>query len=493
VSPAVGGERLRAWLLADPPARDVIVARQRAVQEIAPHSDLLETCAVAGAAAGGVARRTVDAFLEWATAIVPPPRAGLLAYVAPVLTIAGVAAWLRGVPATVALGPVLFVNTSVALALQGRLRGVLAGVTDLPALLGPALALLDRWATEPLETPAWRDVQARLAAGGGSRALGRLRRVLTWSETRYSPMLHWALNATMAWDAHVLRALEGWRHACGPAVPGWLDALADAEALTALATLAHDNPAWLLPTLTDGADADGAALAATALAHPLLAPTAAVGNDARLAGPGSLLVISGSNMAGKTTLLRALGVNVVLAQAGGPVCATAMRWRPLRVRTSIHVRDALDEGVSLFLAELRRLKAIVDVADGARADDGAPVLALLDEVLHGTNSRDRRAATRAILARLHAAGAVTVITTHDLELADEPALAPTTAHLHFREQYLTGADGPTMRFDYVAREGKAVSTNAMALLAALGLGAPPPGLGASPPGPGAPPPGLGAP
>jgi DNA mismatch repair ATPase MutS len=106
------------------------------------------------------------------------------------------------------------------------------------------------------------------------------------------------------------------------------------------------------------------------------------------------------------------------------------------------------------------------------------VLALLDEVLHGTNSRDRRAATRAILARLHAAGAVTVITTHDLELADEPALAPTTAHLHFRERYLAGPDGPTMRFDYVAREGKAVSTNAMALLAALGLGAPPSGLGA---------------
>jgi DNA mismatch repair ATPase MutS len=172
-------------------------------------------------------------------------------------------------------------------------------------------------------------------------------------------------------------------------------------------------------------------------------------------------------MAGKTTLLRAVGANVLLAQAGAPVCAAAMRWRRARVRTSVHVHDALEAGVSLFLAELRRLKEVVDDA-GAPA--GAPVLFLLDEVLHGTNSRDRREATRAVLARLAARGAVGVVTTHDLELADDPALAPATTHLHFRERYAAGADGPRMTFDYVARPGRATTTNALALLAALGLG-----------------------
>jgi DNA mismatch repair ATPase MutS len=189
----------------------------------------------------------------------------------------------------------------------------------------------------------------------------------------------------------------------------------------------------------------------------------------RLGPGGSLLLVTGSNMAGKTTLLRAVGVNVLLAQAGGPVCAASLRWRRARVRTSIHVQDALGEGVSLYLAELRRLKAVVDAA--ALPGHAEPVLYLLDEVLHGTNSADRRTATRAVLARLSAAGAVGVVTTHDLELADEPALARATELLHFRERYEpgSGASGPRMTFDYVARPGKATSANALALLGLLGL------------------------
>jgi hypothetical protein len=390
---------------------------------------------------------------------------GALAIVGPLLTAAGVIAWLTdALPPSIALGPGVLLNATAALVTQRRLRATLAGVADLPTLLGPVLALIDRWEMEPLQAAVWQDVRTRLRAGGGRAALGRLRHLLAWAEIRYSPMVHWVANALFAVDVHVLRGLDAWRRASGAGAHAWLDALADAEALTALATLAHDNPTWTMPVPVES---PAPALEATRLGHPLLPPNAVVGNDARLEGPGSVLVVTGSNMAGKTTLLRALGVNVILAQAGGPVCASAMRWHRLRVRTSIHVRDALDEGVSLFLAELRRLKGIVDEAAAGATD--APVLALLDEVLHGTNSRDRRAATRAVLAHLHRDGAVTVITTHDLELADDPALAPATAHLHFREEYLTDANGPHMHFDYVARPGKAVSTNAMALLKALGL------------------------
>jgi DNA mismatch repair ATPase MutS len=146
-----------------------------------------------------------------------------------------------------------------------------------------------------------------------------------------------------------------------------------------------------------------------------------------------------------------------------------MRWRRARVRTSVRVHDELAAGVSLFLAELRRLKGIVD---DAALPAGTPVLYLLDEVLHGTNSDDRRVATRAVLARLAAHGAVGLVTTHDLALADDPALAPAATHVHFRERYVPGDDGPRMAFDYVARPGPATGANALALLAALGLGPP---------------------
>lgn len=465
VTPAVGGVRLRAWLLDDPPARATILGRQEAVREIATRTELLEACSVAGATASSVRRRTVDAFVAWGEQASVASSESLAAMAAAVLTIVGLVVW-RMTGSSAFLAAALVVNLGLVARLQRALRATLSPVADIPALLSPVLGVLPRWRAESLAAPAWREIQARLAAGGGERALGRLRTILTCAETRYSPMLHWTLNAVIGWDAHILRALERWRTAHGVEIRGWLDALADAEALAALATLAHDNPSWAFPTLDESAPH---AIDATALAHPLIAPSAVIGNDVHLEGAGSLLVVTGSNMAGKTTLLRSLGANVVLAQAGGPVCARAMTWRAMRVRTSIHVRDALNEGVSLFLAELRRLQSIVRAAEEPAARE-TPVLALLDEVLHGTNSRDRRTATRAILARLHAAGAVSAITTHDLELADEPALAPSTRHLHFREEYLVGADGaPAMRFDYLARDGKATSANALALLAALGL------------------------
>jgi DNA mismatch repair ATPase MutS len=180
-------------------------------------------------------------------------------------------------------------------------------------------------------------------------------------------------------------------------------------------------------------------------------------------------------MAGKTTLLRAIGANVLLAQAGGPACAAAMRWRATRVRTSVRVHDALEAGVSLFLAELRRLRDVVAAADAPAP--AAPVLFLFDEVLHGTNSHDRREATRAVLARLASRGAVGVVTTHDLELADDPGLAPATTHVHFRERYAATDGGPRMEFDYLARPGRATTTNALALLALLGLGREPDAAG----------------
>jgi hypothetical protein len=461
------------------------------VRALAERAEFLEACAADADAARLVGARTLDALLGWAAAPpLAPRRLALLragAIAGPALFVAALGLGSAGLVSPVPwLTASLAVNLALALLAQRPLGPLVAQVTDVPRLAAPVLALIARIAPERVDAEAWRAVQARLAAGapgGAVPAIRRLARLLAWAEVRYSPLAHWALNATVALDAGLVVRLERWRRTAGAHAAGWLDALADAEAMIALATLAHEHPAWAFATLDDGdaPDAshapDATTLDARALGHPLLPEGTRVGNDVRLGGAGSVLVVSGSNMAGKTTLLRAVGANVLLAQAGGPVCAAALRWRRVRVRTSVQVHDALEAGVSLFLAELRRLRGIVDDAAAPPADGAAPapVLYLLDEVLHGTNSQDRRAATRAVLARLAAHGAVGVVTTHDLELADEPALAPATVHRHFRERYVTGPDGPRMTFDYVARDGRAPTANALALLEALGLGPPPGG------------------
>ena len=468
VAPATGGARLFAWLVAAPPDAATIGARQAAVAEAAGRPLFLESCAAAAEAARRVSPRTLRAFVAWAEAPAPagPVRTlGILGRLGAGLTVLAVALQAAGRGGALLLTGVLVANVIVAGVAGRRLRGTMNGLADLPSLLRPALALMELYEHEPLAAACWGALKARLREGGGQGAVRGLERLVAWGEVRYSPMGHWLLNALVAWDALLLERFEAWRRERGATVEGWVDALADAEALTALATLAHDNPGWCFPELMTG-DA-GPLLEAEGLGHPLLPPDRRVGNPVHLGPAGSLLLVTGSNMAGKTTLLRSIGVNVLLAQAGGPACAVRMRWRRARVRTSIHVQDALGEGVSLYLAELRRLKEVVDAA--AARDGGAPVLYLLDEVLHGTNSADRRTATRAVLARLSRVGAVGVVTTHDLELADEPSLARATELLHFREQYERTADGPRMTFDYVARPGKATSANALALLAVLGL------------------------
>jgi len=206
------------------------------------------------------------------------------------------------------------------------------------------------------------------------------------------------------------------------------------------------------------------------MVHPYLSPSVAVPNDVRVGPTESFLLVTGSNMSGKSTLLRAIGVNVVLARAGGPVAAAQMTLPPVRLETSMRIRDSLEEGLSFFMAELRRLKTVVDAA---RAP-GTPVLYLLDEILQGTNTAERQIAARTVIRGLLDAGAIGAITTHDLTLATAPDLASRAHAVHFQETFGRDKDGPTLSFDYLLREGLATSTNALALMELVGLGTPPP-------------------
>ncbi len=271
--------------------------------------------------------------------------------------------------------------------------------------------------------------------------------------------------------AQLALAVESWRRAAGPAVLRWMAAVGEIEALSSLATFRFEHPEYPFPTILDG-DGGGSGSGTDAslalpvfdsegLGHPLIPAARRVVNDLRLGGERRLILVSGSNMSGKSTLLRTVGVNVVLALAGAPVCARGLTLSPLALGATLRINDSLQAGKSRFYAELTRLKQIVDRAAGT-----PPLLFLLDEILHGTNSHDRRIGAEAIIRGLIDRGAVGLVTTHDLALAEvADALGARAANVHFEDHL----EGGVMTFDYRMKEGIVRKSNALELMRAVGL------------------------
>jgi DNA mismatch repair ATPase MutS len=276
------------------------------------------------------------------------------------------------------------------------------------------------------------------------------------------------LQITLLWDFHVLAVLERWQRHYGPHIRAWFLALGELEALASFASVARDNPHWGFPTLDETSEK----LTAREIGHPLLADKARVTNDVEVGPVGTFLLVTGSNMSGKSTLLRSLGTNVVLAQAGAPVCATELQIPPVLVETSMRIRDSLQDGVSFYMAELRRLKQVVDQAEIMADAPDRRLLYLLDEVLQGTNSKERHLAVVRVMAHLLECGAIGAISTHDLELATSDPLSGVCQAVHFRET-LQDVDGKqSMTFDYKLRPGVATTSNALKLLEMVGLARP---------------------
>jgi hypothetical protein len=474
-SRAPGRSTLLGWLLESAPSAEEIRGRQTAARELAASDEIREELGVLARMSRSVGPRTLERFAEWCES--PPwllERAAVLwagriitaaTIVAFILQAAGMLRWpLWTLTAT--LGLFLIFGARAGLAQAVKAGGVPSEQLRHHAAM---LRLLRdaRW-----ESPRMQSIRGLLQLSGHDAAgeLARLERIVAFAEVRHSPMLHLALQWLFGWDVHVAAALERWRSKAGVHVRGWLEALGDAESLAALGTLAHDNPDWCFPTITESADANDAVVEGEAVAHPLLPDGSRVSNDVTLGPPGSFLLITGSNMSGKSTLLRAVGANVVLALAGAPVCAARFCTPLVDVRTSIRIQDSLERGISLFMAELQRLRAIVDAARSAA--EGRRVLYLLDEMLHGTNTAERQIAARIVIGHLLRSGAIGAVTTHDLSLASGGGLESAARPVHFSEQF-ERSDGQTvMTFDYRLRPGLATSANALALLDLVGLGAP---------------------
>ena len=425
-----------------------VQARQDEVRRLAADTGHREALELAGREVGGrESPARVRAFLRWAGEgpWLPEhrwvrPLGSFLALFTPLTTAGWFVGWLPGLlPLLGAIG---------ALGLQRFMGGEAHRRMD--AAEGGEGAL-ERW------TALFQLLDETPGAPGALRAL---RRISDTAGVRRSSLAHFPLVALFAWDVHMLAWLEGWQRRHGHSVEGWLLALARAEALASLGGLLHDHPDWTFPEFEDG---EGG-IEAREMGHPLLPPGECVPNDVEVPAPGSLLLITGSNMAGKTTLLRALGTNQVLALMGGPVAARAFHTRPMEPWTAMRIRDSLAEGVSYFLAELKRLRRLVDAARGA------PVLFLLDEILQGTNTAERRTAARIVLGHLLDTSSVGAVTTHDLTLADHPDLQPRLVQVHFREEVKEVEGRKALDFDYRLREGPATSRNALLLLEIVGLG-----------------------
>jgi hypothetical protein len=470
VGTPAGVATLGRWLLA-PAAPAEVRERQAAARELAPLNDLRDALAGHGRRAGEVGERELAPFLGWAEE--PPllpahPAWRWAARMLPIATVALIALNVAGTgPPRLWLLP-LMASAALTFGPPGkRIRATFRQAFMREGMFHGYPELLATIAAAPAQAPRLDRLRRELTAAGLSAAgqMARLRRLMHLADLRYSPMLYLPVQLLTLWDFHVLDRIDAWRGVAGPHVRRWFDAAGEFEALAALAALAHDHPEWSFPELLDE---DGPTLTGTRLGHPMLPPAARVDNDVVVGPPGTFLLVTGSNMSGKSTLLRAIGQNTVLAFAGAPVCAAALRVPRVSLHTSIHVEDSLVAGVSFFMAQLQRMKRIVAAAD-ARWEEGGRVLFLLDEILQGTNTAERRIAATRVIRHLVQRGAIGAVTTHDLELAGEAALAGAAKPVHFRETVHTADGRPVMTFDYVLREGVATSTNALKLMEIVGL------------------------
>jgi hypothetical protein len=452
----MGEETLAGWLLetAEPA---VLRPRHEAVAELRPMLDLREDLAVLGEdvrtgvhpaelAAWGELPRSLESGMARAVAFAIP----CLVAVSAVLW--GIQGWRD---------PFFAMLAAVAIFIA-RYRRVVARVVEAVEQPAHDLALLakvlSRLEQERFTSARLMELRAALDVAGHapSTRIAKLNRLIEMLDSRDNPFMK-AVGPLMLWTEQLAFAIEAWRRVSGPALRRWLAAVGEIEALCCVAAYAFEHPADVFPEFAAGA----ACFEVEAMAHPLLDASRAVRNSVRLGDDLRVLIVSGSNMSGKSTLLRTVGINAVLAQAGAPVCAQRLRLSRLALGASIRALDSLQDGTSRFYAEITRLHQIMELTGGP-----LPVLFLLDELLHGTNSHDRRIGAEAIVRGLVGRGAIGLVTTHDLALAQVvEALAPRAENVHFQDQFENGR----MTFDYRLHAGVVEKSNALELMRSVGL------------------------
>jgi hypothetical protein len=450
----MGEESLARWLLS-PSSAEVIRSRHACVADLRERLSLREDFALEGESEQVGVRP--DALLAWAEAPneLQERSVAALAILLPALAVAGIVAWaVRGLVAPLLV--VLVIEAIVLRAFGDRIQKVIQRTESAFEDLRLFAGLLMRLEQEPFEAAPMRALVQRLSSHTlpASKTIANLSGVVGFVEARRNIVVA-LFQLPLLYTLQTALAAERWRKAHGAAVRPWIEVLGELEALLSIAAYAYEHPQDSLPELIDGpACFDG-----QELGHPLIPAAQCVRNDVRLCGETRVLLVSGSNMSGKSTLLRTVGINTVLAMAGAPVRASSLRLTPLQIGASIRINDSLHEGSSRFYAEITRLKQLVSLMEGQ-----APLLFLLDELLQGTNSKDRRVGAEGIVRAFMERGAIGLMSTHDLALI-ETLHAGGLRNMHFEDAIVDG----TMTFDFRLRDGVVTRSNGVELMRSIGL------------------------
>ncbi len=452
----MGEERLAQWLKAPAPPSE-IRERHASIHELKGRTDLREELAVIGEHSSvGV---HPAALLTWAET---PNRlvSSWMLWVGvslPVVAIAASVYWkISGV------GSPLFITLAVEAIVLSLLRKPVDDVLNASETAFADLRLFSelllRVEREEFTSPALRKLLQQLSSHTrkASQTIASLSTIVSFAGSRRNQAIT-LLAIPLMYSLNVALVAERWRRMHGAVVRNWVDTIGDFEALLSLAAYTHEHPDDPMPELVDGP----ASFAGVQLGHPLIPAARAVRNSVNISGNTRILLVSGSNMSGKSTLLRTVGINTVLAMAGAPVRAQSLRLTEVQVGASIRINDSLHEGSSRFYAEITRLRQLFDVVDGGR-----PLLFLLDELLQGTNSWDRRSGAEGIVRAFAARGAIGLISTHDLALTGLSGLPQgALVNVHFQDELQEGR----MLFDYKLRDGVVTRSNALELMRSIGL------------------------
>ncbi|MGF1580499.1 MAG: DNA mismatch repair protein MutS [Gemmataceae bacterium] len=463
-----GEDTLARWLKA-PAEHDEIRTRQAAVDDLRNRVDLREDVAVLS---GELPPIDVGELVEWGQAS-PLLSAQWLRWpivACATLNVISALLWVGerlGAPALVGVLPFpalyLFLGAVglslfVALPLAPRVFQIVKPIESIGRELLLLSGILARIEREQFTAPRLQELQKKLIAQGQapSDQIARLAFLVDWLDAiRNQVFLPIAL--LLLWRTQIAFALERWREHSGPVIADWLEAISEIEALDSIASYAYENPDDPFPEIAE----EGVLYEGIALGHPLLPSDRCVRNDVSLGENTRVLLVSGSNMSGKSTLLRTVGTNSVLALAGAPVRAQKLRLTPLAIGATLRVQDSLLEGRSRFFAEITRIRHILEQATSPRS-----VLFLLDELFHGTNSHDRCLGAEALLKQLLNRNSIGLLTTHDLTLTKVAGeLGDQAQNVHFADEWVNGE----MYFDYKLREGVVPHSNALALMRAIGL------------------------
>ncbi len=448
----MGEAALADWLLRPAKASE-IQEREAAVRELASDVALRERMyQVSEAVAASVHPEPLRRWAEAAPEMPPRSWRWLVAGWNAALALGLAVGYFTGFWSVAML--VLAGMAAFGLWLRPRVLHALHAAEAAAAELEVFAAALAVFENRTFQAPKLQALTSALHADGAapSARVRQLAKLAVWITSRDHPAMR-VIGPLMMLGTHLAFAADAWRAANGPLVGRWLSAMGEMEALLSLSAFAFENPEMVWPEWTEN---DAPFVDGEGMRHPLLNPARAVANSLALSLADPFVLVSGSNMSGKSTFLRTLGLAVVMAHAGAPVAARRLRLSRLVVGASISTHDSLQEGASRFFAEISRLRDIL-----ALAESGEPVLFLLDELLSGTNSRDRRIGAEGVLRGLRERGAIGLVTTHDLALAE----VSQSRQVHFADSLRDGK----IHFDYQMKPGVVPGSNALALMHALGL------------------------